>query len=138
MKKIIPLICLISLIPFSSCKKEAGEGGNSSINGKIWTRKHDAGFTSVLNQYPGADEDVYIIYGEQSGASDRVKTDYEGKFEFKYLRKGSYKIYIYSEDSAAIVGPPSNPTAPDVAIVKEITITGKKQSVDAGTIVILK
>lgn len=139
MKKFIPIILLFLFLSYIlSCKKEAGEGGNSSIKGKVWVRKHDPGFTTVLNQYPGADEDVYIIYGNQVGVNDRIRTDYEGEFEFKYLRKGNYKIYVYSKDSASIVGPPSNPTAPDIAVVKEITITDKKQTVDAGIFVILK
>lgn len=135
---IIGLFFFFLFLSILSCKKEAGEGGNSSIKGKVWVRKHDAGFTTVLNQYPGADEDVYIIYGTEAGVSDRVRTDYEGEFEFRYLRKGNYKVYVYSEDSAAIVGPPSNPTAPDMAVVKEINITDKKQTVDAGTFIILR
>jgi hypothetical protein len=138
MKKIILIFPIFFGVSFSSCKKEPGEGGTSSIKGKVWVRKHDPGFTTVLNQYAGADEDVYIIYGEQIGVSDRVRTDYQGNFEFRFLRKGNYKIYVYSKDSAAIVGPPSNPTAPNMAIVKDVSITAKKQTVDVGTIVILK
>ena len=137
MKKIIVsvFILLIAFSFLSSCKKGPGSGGRATIKGKVWTRKHDVGFTAVLNQYNAADEPVYIIYGDETNYGDKVSTNYNGEFEFQYLRKGNYKVYVYSSDSVAIAG--GNATAPKVAVVQDISITEKKQVFDAGTMVVL-
>lgn len=131
--RLIPAaLILISLsLVFHSCKKEAGEGGNSSINGKVWVRDYNSSFTTVNGEYPGADEDVYIIYGGDYSYGDRIKTDYEGNFEFKYLREGNYKVYVYSKDSTL-----QDPSG-KVAVIKEVEITKKKQKVTAPLITIL-
>lgn len=136
------LYCLIILFfvstAFFSCKKEPGSGGNSSIKGKISVKECGPKMTGVNNTYNGFDEDIYIIYGDDISYSDRIKTDYEGDFEFKYLRKGSYKIYFYSMDSTQINPNNNNTSWLAVPIVKEISITKKKQVVDAGTISLFK
>lgn len=122
----------------TSCKKQAGIGGTSSIKGNLLVRQYDLSFSSFDEEYPGADEDVFIIYGDNITYADRIRSSYDGAFEFKYLRQGQYKIYVYSQDSAAIVGPPANPNAPKKAIVVEVEISGNRQAVDLGTITILK
>ena len=132
------LLGIISLF-MAACKKEAGEGGTSSIKGNVWARFHDknAGY-NVINSYKGTDIDVYIVYGDEVSYGDRIKTDYEGDFEFKYLRNGKYKVYVYSEDSAAIVATnPLNLNAPLKAVIAEVEVSGKKTTVDAGTLTIL-
>ena len=121
----------------SSCKKDAGQGGRATVKGKVWVRKHDVAYTTVVDSYAASDADVYIIYGNETSYGDHQKTNYLGDYEFKYLRKGGYKIYVYSDDSAKLVGPPANPLAPKMAIVKDISITANKQIVDAGTITVL-
>jgi len=113
---------------FSSCKKEEGEGGNSSITGSIWVKKFNTTGILVLGEYAGAYEDVYIIYGDDSNYGNRIQANPEGKYEFKYLQPGHYKIYAYSKDSTG------NADAPKFAIIREVEITKKKQTVDAGTI----
>ena len=140
MKKLILCISIFFIIVTlalfeTSCKKGPGSGGRATIKGKVWTRKHDIGYTVVLNEYNSTDEPVYIIYGDEINYGDKVSTNYNGEYEFQYLRKGSYKIYVYSNDSAAIHD--GNATAPKVAVVKEISITGKKETVDAGTLIVL-
>lgn len=139
MKKVMLFVLFIafSVLFTTSCKKDSGQGGRASIKGKVWVRKHDPAYSVVVDSYASADDDVYIIYGNETTYGDRQKTTYTGDFEFKYLRKGSYKIYVYSDDSAKLVGPPSNPFAPKIAVVKEVTITERKQTVDAGTIIVL-
>ncbi len=141
MKKVF-FVLGITLIVISSCKKEAGEGGQATITGKIWARNVRPDFGALYNQGPGADIDVYIIYGDDATYGNRVKSGPDGVYEFDYLRKGNYKIYAYSKDSVATVAtPPYSPSNPDLhapnkAIIKSVEITSKKQTVDAGTIVI--
>lgn len=122
-------VTLVVLL-ISSCKKEAGEGGDSSIRGKIWVVNYNATFTSINNEYVGADEYVYIIYGDDISYGDRVKTNPAGEFEFKYLREGNYTIYIYSKDKTRTE--PSGITSMKVST----NISKKEQIVDVGTITI--
>lgn len=84
---------------FYSCKKEPGVGGHSSISGHITVRHYNANFNQYLGTYDGSDEYVYIVYGNHSGYDQRIKTDYNGNFEFNYLYPGDYSIYTYSLDS---------------------------------------
>lgn len=92
------LFILFTIFSLSSCKKTAGEGGASSIKGSIVVEDWNKSFTVKNGEYPGFDEDVYIIYGDDINYGDRTKANNKGEFEFKYLRKGKYKIYVYSED----------------------------------------
>ena len=125
MKKNFLFLLLITSIIALSCAKEAGEGGNSTIYGKITTYNYNAEFTNLRGVYPAADEDVYIIYGGDRSYSDHVKTSYEGIYEFKYLRPGDYTIYAYSKDSTLTL------VSEMVAVIRKVTITDKKQTVEA-------
>lgn len=135
MKKIHWSLFFIIIIGFA-CKKPPGPGGNSSIKGKVTMYFYDASTNTFSKKYPAADVDVYIIYGNDVSYGDRIRTDYEGDFEFKFLRKGNYTIYVYSTDTLAFKGPPANPKAPKIAITKNITISKNKQTVDVGEIII--
>ena len=119
-----------------ACKKPEGKGGNSSIKGKVTLRKYNPSNQTFSLIYPAKDVDVYIIYGNETSYGDRLKTDYEGDFEFKYLRKGKYIIYVYSVDTIAYKGPPANPKAEPIAVIKQVTITKNRQTVDAGEFII--
>lgn len=138
MKKII-IATVAALITITiACKKPAGEGGSSTLRGTIHTKNYNSNFSTLLGQYPGADVDVYIIYGDDASYGDRIRSGPDGVFEFKYLRKGTYKVYVYSNDSVATVGPPysmTNPNvnAPAMAVYKSGEITKKKETVDLGT-----
>jgi hypothetical protein len=132
------LIALLAVIGITACKKTAGEGGRSTLKGTIYTKNYNSNFSTLLGTYPGADVDVYIIYGDDATFGDRTRSGPDGVFEFKYLRKGSYKVYVYSHDSVATVGPPysmTNPNvnAPDMAVFKTGELTKKKETLDLGT-----
>ncbi len=130
MKK-LAIIIICSMFVFG-CKKSAGEGGKSSIKGSLLVEDWNSGFTIKNGEYPGADEDVYIIYGDYVSYNDKTKTNYNGEFEFKYLRKGSYKIYVYSKDKTlqAVSG--------ETSIVKEISLSGKNETTKLESITIYK
>lgn len=128
---LIPLI-LTFLISFTSCSKEEGEGGNSSIYGKVIVHDYNSSYTQLNGIYDGADEEVYIIYGDDLSYSERIRTNYNGVFEFKYLRPGNYTIFVYSEDSTLTL--PSG----KYAVLREVEITGNRQTVRADDIIIFK
>jgi hypothetical protein len=120
------------VINFISCKKSAGEGGNSTIKGKLWVEDWNSSFTIKNGEYAGYDEDVYILYGDAVSYSDKTKANYNGEFEFKYLRKGKYTVYVYSKDKTL------QSKSGDVSIIKEVEITDKKQTVTIDQITIYK
>ncbi len=113
---------LLFVVTLFSCRKEAGEGGTSTIKGKIWVEDWNNAFTIKNGEYAGYDEDVYILYGDAVSYSEKTKANPDGEFEFKYLRKGKYKIYVYSKDKTL------QSKSGDVSIIKEVEITGKKQT----------
>lgn len=95
--KIISSVFLVSLL-FYSCRKVEGPGGSVTIKGIIVERNHVG---NVVFEYPAADQDVYLIYGsENSFYDDDVKTSFDGSFEFRYLQKGDYQVFVYEENNA--------------------------------------
>jgi hypothetical protein len=135
-RKNIYLFCVVILTVFLltavSCTKDPGEGGTSKITGKVYIREYNADFTYLIGQYWGSDADVYIIYGDGVTPSDRIRSGPDGDFEFPYLRKGKYRIYVYSADST--MASPSG----TIVVYRDIEVTKNKQTVDAGTITALK
>ncbi|HNQ68284.1 MAG TPA: hypothetical protein PKN32_07890 [Bacteroidales bacterium] len=116
------LLIFVSVSVFLiSCEKNSGEGGNATITGSVWVRNYNSTFTSLLSEYAGVKEDVYIVYGDNVGYDDKVETDYLGYYRFNYLRKGKYTIYVFSEDSTM--------TSPDgkIAVIEEVEITENDQ-----------
>lgn len=103
MKKIL-VICGI-VVGLTACEKDAGEGGTSVIEGKVYKI-----FTSQ-NPFSGeldtsyflldSGKDVFIIYSENHKViyDDKFETDYNGKYHFEYLRKGNYTIYTYADST---------------------------------------
>jgi hypothetical protein len=123
------------LLALVSCKKEAGDGGNSSIKGKI-SRE----LRIVLNNpgtavgtFPAADEDVFIIYGDHISPDDRVQTNYDGEYEFLYLRPGKYKVYAFSKDTNSVAVPWDED---HMTVLQELEITDGNQEVKADDMMI--
>ena len=124
-KQILYTICLVFLL--AACKKEAGPGGTSSIKGKVYAKYYNKNFTILADSAYAPDLDVYIIYGNEFSYGKRVRTSFDGSYEFKYLRPGSYKIFTYSKDSTGSYKNQANSYSPDVAVVKLVDITKNKQ-----------
>ncbi len=129
------LFILISMVlistAVSSCKKDPGPGGVSSIYGKVYVKDYNDTFTILEDEYYGPDLWVYIIYGDDRDYGDRIRTSYDGTYEFKYLRPGTYQIYTYSKDSTLM-------TTADLAVITEVVVPKKKQDVEVPDLVIFK
>jgi hypothetical protein len=79
--------------------------------------------TSIQNM---AEKNVYICYGENTYASDNVKTNTYGEFQFTNLQVGTYKVYVVSEN------PPID--GQHIEIAQTIEITSKGTISDLGTL----
>ncbi len=126
-------IALIVCALMVACEKGPGEGGSSSISGRVIVRQYNANFTVLTEPpYEATDEDVFIIYGDDDTYSDKTSTNYDGTFRFDYLRKGEYSLYAYSEDSA------NYPSQREIAVIRTVKITRNKQDIKVPDIIILK
>ena len=128
--KNIFLLVIIGLV-ISYCTKEEGEGGSGSIKGFVYEYKINAFSLDTTARYAAADQDVYIIYGnEDTFYDDNIKTSYDGSFKFPYLQKGKYTIFVYEECATCLSGKKE--------ILRTIEITKKNQVIDLDTIDIRK
>ncbi len=126
MKKIVFLSAILSLL--ISCNKTEGQGGTSSIKGKITVENYN-GSGTLKATYPAEDEKVFIIYGSDNTTySDKTTTSYDGTYRFDNLTPGTYKIYSYSKCSTCDSG--------QEAVVVTVEVSGKKQDADAPEIII--
>ena len=95
--KIISSVFLSTILIYS-CRKVEGPGGSITIKGIVVERNHVG---NAVFEYPAADQDVYLIYGnENSFYDDDIKTSFDGSFEFRYLQKGDYQVFVYEENNA--------------------------------------
>lgn len=92
------VLLMTSSIAFFSCEKDEGFGGNSSIKGTVMLHQYNDDFSLLINEQPAKEIEVFIIFGNDPDIGDRIRTNYDGYFEFRFLREGNYTIYYYSED----------------------------------------
>jgi hypothetical protein len=108
--------CLFAML-LVSCKKGPGEGGRATINGKVFAVNYNSAMTVPQDSGYIGGQKVYIIYGDENAVGDNIDTDNNGSFEFQYLRKGTYKVYVFSKTS---------PNKLDSAMLQKVEITEKK------------
>ena len=119
--------CLFTLV---ACKKVEGQGGTSSISGRVYIQEYDA-FGDMSQEYYAADERVFIIYGEADNIyDDDFRTSFDGSFKFDFLTKGSYKIFVYEDCLSCPSG--------EQTVIEKITISSNKSSIVLPDIVIRK
>ncbi len=90
----------IVLIALTSCNRNEGLGGSSSLQGYVYNIVHyDDNFSFRKDTFPAAKEDVFLIFG--SGSEDYfgedIETDNNGFYRFNFLRNGNYTVYSFSE-----------------------------------------
>lgn len=131
MARILIILIVFSITLFSSCKNGPGPGGQASISGRVYAYGNftDPGCnyldsSSGFIPFYAPDEDVYLIYGDDPSYGERVKTAPDGTYKFNYLRKGKYRVYVYSNEACDLVNFPSGKNA----ISTDIEITDRKQA----------
>ena len=115
---------LYLLVPFmgafimSSCNKNEGLGGSSSIEGYVYNIVYKSDDSSTADTIPVAGEKVYIVYsGDEDGpvADKDVDTNKNGMYRFDFLRQGNYVVYAY-------VSYPKAYNKEDVAILQHVRV----------------
>lgn len=130
MKKLL-VFGLFSMSLLMACKKTEGEGGSGSIKGVIYVKNYNSQQTSLLNEYVGAMEDIYIVYGtEDNTVDDKTEASFDGSFEFKYLRPGTYTVFAYSDKYNISTG------TTDDEVIKFTVDVKKKKTTLLDTIVV--
>jgi len=128
MKKILLIVSAFLMI--ISCEIEEGEGGSSTIIGKVLVKNYNSDFTVKLGEYYAPGIDVYIVYGDDEIYSDKFETGIDGWYRFEFLTKGDYTVYAFSKDSTR------QSQSGVVAVQKKVTITKNNQEVLLDDIVI--
>ncbi|MFO7656970.1 MAG: hypothetical protein R6W78_07875 [Bacteroidales bacterium] len=130
MKNLYCIGVLIAL--FISCSNEEGEGGNSVITGKVFTKVYNNTYTTLIDSFYTPDVDVFILYGDNEIYNDDIATNWDGRYRFEYLRKGNYKIFAYSDDTTGQYGSGIKP------VMVDVKIKSNNEIVTAADIVVLE
>jgi hypothetical protein len=90
------LILLFSVAALLSCEKEPGFGGLAEIVGKVYVFDYNPEGVLVSEGYTG-DIEVFLSVDGQPGVLERARTDFDGSYRFRELRKGTYNIWVFSD-----------------------------------------
>jgi hypothetical protein len=126
-------IIMFSLVFFSmACTQQEGIGGNSHIKGKIQVTYYNDDFSVLQSDepLPARDEDVFLLFGNDSVIGEKTTTSNTGDFQYQYLWPGNYKLYYYADDSTGRV-------KGKVPVVKDITL-GKDETLVLDDLMIKK
>ncbi len=129
MKISILLATLIAVFAFAACNKTSGEGGTSTISGKVYVVDLN-GTGDTVEQYYAPDVDVYVIYGDEDQTYDNdFATSLDGSYRFDYLTPGTYTVFAYSKCDGCAGGVE--------AIQKTVEISTGKQAVEVEDLIII-
>lgn len=131
-KLIKPAIVAVFCFCAISCQKPAGPGGRATVKGKVYAYDFDNTQRYMISKGYVAGENVYISYGDNEVVGNDVKTSADGAFEFRYLNKGHYKVFVNSLDTS--IKYKGNNTK--IPVIKEFDITGTTETVDLQDIII--
>ena len=90
---------IIACLSFISCEVKEGVGGTGKISGYLFIQYYNSNLNKVMYEQVASSEEVFIQYGDQKAEGDRVRTNFDGYFEFPYLYQGNYTLYYYTKKS---------------------------------------
>ncbi|MCF8226778.1 MAG: hypothetical protein K9J30_12945 [Bacteroidales bacterium] len=104
------------------------DDGTSSISGTIrlinYKNSSEYPFLVVKDTSFAQEHEVYLTYGQHEFYDERIRTGFNGYFEFRNLIKGKFTIYTYSEN---VTG-----ATEDIPVIFEVTITEEGEEIDLG------
>ncbi|MFM8432574.1 MAG: hypothetical protein ACKOA1_07250 [Bacteroidota bacterium] len=134
-----PVAFLFLINIYSGCKKDAGEGGTSTIEGRVLIYRYDLSLSRIVDTVPASREDIFIIYGAvNSTYDDDFNCSYDGSYRFSGLQKGDYRLFSYSEDTTGLFDQTLDPTRPRFPVFADVSVTGNKSTVQAPDIIIFE
>lgn len=108
------------------------DDGVGVISGQVKkiTYDNDSRWPNLVIDYIdwAQEQEVYITYGDHTYYDDRIRTQDDGRFEFRNLIPGKYRVFLYSEDVTKVTE--------NVVLQFEAIITELEQEVDLGEITI--
>jgi hypothetical protein len=119
------LIFALFMAIMFSCKKPPGPGGRATVKGKVYAYDYDNTQNYLISHGYSAGDKVFIVYGSDKVVGNNLTTSMDGSFEFKYLTKGRYKIFVNSLDTAYKVK--GNDT--EIPVVQEFEIKDPKETI---------
>lgn len=127
-------IIILSMVFFAGCKKPPGPGGQATVKGKVYAYDYDNTQNYLISKGYSPGTKVFIVYGNGNDIGNSVTTSIDGTFEFKYLTKGHYKVFVNSLDTSYKVK--GNDT--EYPVIKEFDIKDAKKTITLEDIVINK
>jgi predicted small secreted protein len=135
-------LLLSAVFVLSACNKYEGQGGRSKITGKLTVNEklYVNGVLSQTVSYPGATEDIYIVYGTQDSIfDDKIECNYDGTFSINNLFPGTYTVFAYNE----IFNPGNNLTNNDDDYYTKVPVKftielGKNEVNNLGEIIVTR
>lgn len=106
------------------------DNGTSIISGRVFLINYKDNFTEIKDTALAQEQELYLIYGTSKNFSIRIRTNYNGRFEFTGLVKGKYSLFGYSED---ITG-----ATEKIPVFRNAEINTEGQQVDVGDIYLIK
>jgi hypothetical protein len=125
---------ILMIVIGSSCKKAAGPGGRATVKGKVYAYDYDNTVKYLVSKGYSTGEKVFISYGTNASIDNNMTTGIDGVFEFKYLTKGHYKVFVNSLDTTYKIK--GNDT--EYPVIREFDITSADQTITLDDIVINK
>lgn len=126
------LLFALGLCALLSCKKLPGPGGKATAKGRVYAKDFNNTNSYLVGQGYAAGENVYICYGHNENVGNDVKSSIDGKFEFRFLNKGHYKVFVMSADTSIHVKGADK----ELPVAVEFDITNVNQTIDLGDFVI--
>lgn len=123
------LLPLLITAFISSCTKGPGEGGTSTIKGKIYIEDYN-GAGVLQAEYYAPEERVYLIFGDADFYGLDTRTSFDGTYEFQYLKKGSYTVFGYSDCDTCASGV--------METSKKIEVTDNHTTVEVADLILRK
>lgn len=94
-----PFLFFLLIGLFTSCINKEGEGGTGTVEGFVYRVIHTKDLYYFRSDtFPAAKESVYITYGDNPIYGDKMDAGFDGFFRFRFLTKGQYSVYAYSNN----------------------------------------
>lgn len=117
------MMLIFLVVTITACEKDEGEGGTSTITGRVYAIDYNSEWTVRKGEYYAPGVDVFIVYGNDSIYNDNFETGLGGWYRFDYLREGTYTVYAFSRDSTQ-----QSPSG-EVPVIKTVRISDKNETV---------